>query len=647
MMNKLLTLLRLPALLLGVAVLFITDRYLGTESYHLALRVVAVVLLLISLASTAALSGLAGRQGYTSEASGWRFLCIWQVVIAGAIGAYLGYVKLLGNATVPESPASKALLATWLVLFTLGAFAGIGGEWAMHGAGRGQAAEPLRVRRSSAAWLAVGLLLAFLVTLNFVGDKKDIQRDWSYLKVRTPSESTRNMLKTLTGDLTIALFYPPGNEVRTTISDYFNALASGDPHIKLEWYDKDMAPTKAEEYRVAKNGQIVLDMKGKKSRIDTGTSLGKAKKTLKELDSEFQKAFLETTSERKTLYFTRGHGEASWVGDSADNPLRGLRMLESFLKQQNYSTRLFGITEGSATAVPDDAAAVVIIGPSEPFQKSEVDAIRAYLERGGNLMVFLGLDKSTGNALIPAAGDSQPLYELLDGIGLHFNSVPLANEHHVVATHSDADAWFIYTNVFTSHESVSSLARHDERVGVLMYQSGYFTVLPSHDKWKTTETVRALSDTFADVNRNFKFDQGEKRDAYILGATAELKDVPGAKDKRPDDPAKKSHQGRVVAFADANVLSDALVRNIGNILYLSDSLKWLIGESELQGKLADEEDVKIRHTSKEDVFWFHGTVVAVPLLVLVVGFIATRRRPRDGKEPDGKKDKEEGKPDAA
>ena len=68
------------------------------------------------------------------------------------------------------------------------------------------------------------------------------------------------------------------------------------------------------------------------------------------------------------------------------------------------------------------------------------------------------------------------------------------------------------------------------------------------------------------------------------------------------------------------------MRNVGNALFFADSLKWLVGQAELQGQLASEEDVKVRLSKKEDIYWFQGTVVVVPLLVLGAGFIATRRR---------------------
>jgi hypothetical protein len=222
-------------------------------------------------------------------------------------------------------------------------------------------------------------------------------------------------------------------------------------------------------------------------------------------------------------------------------------------------------------------------------------------------------------------------------MGITYNPVQLANEkNHLVATHTDADNTVIFTNVFTSHESVSTLARHDERVALLVYRSGYFTVKPDTGKYKAFETVRSLSDTFADKNRNYKFDPDEKKEAYVIGAVAEQKRPPDAA-KDPKDPGKKDdRKGRVVAFADAASISDGLLSNSqGNAVFIADSLKWLVGKAELQGQIADEEDVKIRHTRKEDLIWFHSTVVVVPLLVLGAGFLATRRKKTNAKEKVG------------
>jgi len=627
-MNNLFVWLRLPLTIVGLVLFFIAERYFATETFHLGLRVGALVLIAAGLGLTLALSASAGSRGQKGEAKSWRLAALWIVGLLVSLGLYVAYLKALGDRPSPETFAHKALLAVWLLGLCLSLFAGAGLEWGLRESGQGEFAEPIRVRKSGAGWISVGVLFAALVALNYAGEKKNVTRDWSYLKVRTPSESTVKMVKTLTQDMTIALFYPPGNEVRTMIADYFSAIAAAEPRIKVQYFDKDMHPTQAEAHRVSRNGQIVFDVGGKKARIDTSTTIAKARKTLKELDSEFQKNFLEITADKKTVYFTRGHGEASWVGDSADDALKSLRLLEGYLRQQNYSVRLFGVAEGSASAVPDDASAVVIVGPTEPFQQEEVDALKRYVEGGGNLMVFLDLERA-GGELAPQGGgaQAQPLYGLIQSMGIRYNETPMANDKpngHVASSRSKSDHWFIFSNIFTSHDSVVSLARHDERVAVVVYQGGYLSVTPELGNWKAFETVRTLSDTFNDINRNFDFDEKdqEKRDAWVIGAVAEFKgQTPAA-----TDPKKKNKNGRVVVFTDATAVSDALVRNIGNALYFADSLKWMVGESELAGQIASEEDVKIRHTRREDVTWFYGTVVAVPLLVLGAGYLATRRR---------------------
>jgi hypothetical protein len=629
-MNKLFRILRLPFFVAGIALLFFGDRYLSIETYHLALRISAFALMVLSLVMTFVLSMGAAAKSHTGEAKSWRKLVAWQVVVIASLGAYLLYRKSLGDAATPETVTAKIWLGVWLVGLVLGLFSAIGLEWAMRDTGHGPNAEPQRVGRSGLAWLSTGLFFGALIAFNYGAAKKNVTRDWSYLKIRTPSESSMNMVGTLTQDLSIALFYPQGNEVKTLVSEYFDAMKAKEPRVKVEYFDKDMNPAKAEEFKVSRNGQIVFDVGGKKSRIDTGTTISKARKTLKELDSQFQKSFLEITSERKTVYFTRGHGEMSWVGDEADNQLRSLRLLETFLRQQNYSTRLLGVAEGLASAIPDDASAVIIAGPTQPFAPEETAALKTYVEAGGNLMVLMDIESGTGESGVLPAGSTDPLAAMMAEMGLRYNKEPLANQKNsIAATRSPSDVWFIYSNIFTSHESVSSLSKHDERVALLYYQGGHFSVTPELGRWKTFETVRALSDTFIDLNRNFKKDDNEKADAYVMGAVAELKDP-----KAPAG-ADKNRKGRVVALGDATVIADALVRNVGNVLFFADSLKWLVGESETAGALASEEDVKIRHTRKEDAVWFHGTVIIVPALVLGAGFLATRRRKITVKKGDG------------
>lgn len=628
-MQKLLFGLRIPLIIIGLVLFFVAERYLAAESYHLGLRWGGFALVGVAWLSGLALLLKAQGEGRPAEAKALTTTLLWQLGVLAGLGLYLAYRSVLGDQLVPEQPLSKVLLGAWVLVLALSLLAGVGIEWAMRDHGLGVHAEPQHVARSGASWLLVGMLLSFLVAINYVGEKKNITRDLSYLKVTSPSPSTLGMVKSLTQDIQVAVFFPQGNDVRAFVAQYLDQLAKSEPKLKLAYYDRELDPTKAEEYRVARNGQIVLDYNGKKARLDTGTNLTKARKTLRSFDAEFQKTFLEVTALRKTLYFTRGHGEPSWIGQGSEDPLKSLGLLEGMMRGQSYSLKLFGVGEGSATAVPDDAALVVVVGPTSPFQKEEVEALRSYLDRGGKLLVLLDIAKKTGDAATaPAAPEDDPLRQLLSEIGVTFQDIPLGNDKNfVAATRSPADAWFLFSNSFTSHESVASLARNDERLAVLFFQTGALKIKADSGKWKAYESIRSLTDTFADINRDFKYTAGsEKREAYVLAAVAESKE--GKKGK--DEGGKAQEQkARVAVIADATLASDALIRNPGNALFIADSIKWLAGDVERTGEVASEEDIKIRHTRKEDVLWFYATVALVPLLVLGGGFVATRRRARE------------------
>ena len=61
-------------------------------------------------------------------------------------------------------------------------------------------------------------------------------------------------------------------------------------------------------------------------------------------------------------------------------------------------------------------------------------------------------------------------------------------------------------------------------------------------------------------------------------------------------------------------------------------MRWLAGESSVQGLPNTEEDVKIEHTKQADLGWFYATIFGGPGLVLGAGVLVSRRsRARGGK----------------
>jgi len=615
-MIKALRIGRLPLFIIGLVLFFITERYLYAETYHLALQIIAGVIVLLSILTPWLLGQQSKNKQLNEEAKSYFALGIYQLAVGAGLVGYLVYYASLGASGIPESLVQKALLALYLVLLVVGLISGVGAEFAFKECGTGELAESKKVQRSMLSWCSIGLLLVGLFGFNYAAAKKDIVSDWSYLKTTTPSSSSRAMLKSLDKELEIALFYPATNAVRLQVSQYFDSMKGVNSKVAINYYDKDLNPQAAETFRVSRNGQIVLSIGTKRARIDTGLELTKARKSLATLDGEFQKAFFDVTADRKTAYFTRGHGEMSWLGANGNNQLKSLKTIEAYLRQQNISLKQFGVSEGSAEMVPDDASVVIIVGPTKPFQTAEINALKDYLNKGGSVVTFFDLDADLSETQIKP--NDWPLRELYSEMGINFIDEMLANDReYVSATKSERDKWFVHTNVFTSHPSVVSLSKHEERVALMLFESGYFNIKNTSTGWKATETVKSLSSTFVDLNRDFAINaNAESRSARVVGAVSEKK-IAG-------NPDRKS--SKVVAFSDATFLADAVIRNPGNRLYFADSIKWAAGQAEFAGAISTEEDVRIVHTSKEDAIWFNGTVFAMPLLVIGFGFFATRKK---------------------
>ncbi len=131
--------------------------------------------------------------------------------------------------------------------------------------------------------------------------------------------------------------------------------------------------------------------------------------------------------------------------------------------------------------------------------------------------------------------------------------------------------------------------------------------------------IRTDANTWEDKNKNLEFDGGsEARKMYPVAAAVTL--------RKPAAATDKTQEGRAFVIGDSDVFSDLLIRNRANALLAFDAVRWLLGEPEVAGPVSNEEDVPVRHTRKQDVFWFYSSVFLAPGLVLFAGWVATRKR---------------------
>ncbi len=462
------------------------------------------------------------------------------------------------------------------------------------------ALPPRSVQRARDTGLATALALALVFPLNYLAGQHDWRHDTAYFRTTDVGTSTRALAQTLSDPITVYAFFPPGSDVRQQVEPYLHALAeAGDGMIVVEWLDQALAPQLAEELRVRENGTVAFVRGETVERLNLGMDLDRARTRLRRLDGSVQQHLLSLAKGERVAYLLVGDGEAS--PRERDEPLRKLNVFKQLLDSQNYVVRNFGVTEGSADAVPEDAEVVIVPAPMEPLLPEEERTLIEYIDDGGRLFLMV-------------EPDGDPLTAVLGHLGVRAESSALAHATaHVRQTRGIGDRVTLVSNRFGSHEAVTTLSRNSTQLAVVTP-----TVTPiektGEGSGRVTTLIRSLPDTWLDIDGDRMRGDDEPAKVWDLAVAIE----------GPGDDGY-----RAVVIGDVNAFSDPILQfSQGNAVFAVDTLRWLADEASLAGESETEEDVRIQHTRDQDIAWFWGTIFGVPAMVFLTGliFVNVRRR---------------------
>ena len=334
--------------------------------------------------------------------------------------------------------------------------------------------------------LALGLVM---ITCN-IANERNKRVDVSYFRTSSPGEATVNMVGSLNETMKVMLFFPDVNEVLLEVEGYFEALQQEtNDKIVIEKHDWMASPTLAKEHGVKKDGTVVFVRGDKTEKLQISPEIDKArKKDLREFDSKVQEALMKVIREKRTIYFTTGHGELN--DPSPDRQLianipdlaRGSRkssVLKKGLKMLNYDTKDLGFGK----PIPDDADIVVVLAPTAPLLDVELQQLDQYLAGGG--AVLFALDP-IGEATLGV---------LESRLGVRFNPAPLADQkEHLRYRGAPTEREWIMTNQFSSHASITTTGRQEARSGIVLFKAGSLEDAEfgtKSEKRKRTYTVRS------------------------------------------------------------------------------------------------------------------------------------------------------------
>jgi ABC-type uncharacterized transport system involved in gliding motility auxiliary subunit len=163
-------------------------------------------------------------------------------------------------------------------------------------------------------------------------------------------------------------------DFQTLLSDYQNRSGG---KLSFEFIDPEARPGDAIAAGITATGTIVYQMADKK-QDSTGTT-----------EKDVSTALVKLERPEKKVYFTTGHGERIFDGTGPQD----YGTIKQGLERDNFATAALNLV--TARVVPDDAAEVIIGGPTNPFLTEEKDALKAYLDGGGKIVALVGPNSKT------------------------------------------------------------------------------------------------------------------------------------------------------------------------------------------------------------------------------------------------------------
>ncbi len=395
------------------------------------------------------------------------------------------------------------------------------------------------------------ILLAAIVFVNLLVNAlpdgiKNV--DTTSFGLYTLSETTEKYLGTLNEEITLNFICQGGTE-DDVIRNFIDRYAGATPNIKVKVVDPIVSPNFLTEHNVddAVNHSVVVSSERRSKLVSYddmfyyySSLLGKM--TYNQLQSYYQmgySAYLTdveeffagesgitgaieyvTADSVPSIYILDGHGESALSAN-----------ITGLFDSYGMMYKTLNIALG-ADAVPEDCSLIIINAPTLDLTASEKDKLLAYLNKGGNILMFsgVGADKLSNFAALSAAwGMSAGADTLYEGASDNYYQQPA----------------YIIPDVNSEHDAVSAI-------------SSYTLLAPSSHAILTSETTGITFSTLLSTSdKAYTKPSDEKTDAqsYALAVSAE----------------KELENGDVAKFiwcGSSNMISDTFINATnGNNLY--------------------------------------------------------------------------------
>ena len=486
-------------------------------------------------------------------------------------------------------------------------------------------ARAMSGRQAKLGALSIGsvlLVVAIIAAINYIASRQNERWDLTANRVFSLSDQTRRVLESLDAPIDVKVFARSDDfgRFRDRLTEYENAA----DRMTVEYVDVDQKPTLANQYQIQSYGTVVFEYKGRTERV-----VGDGEQ---ELTNALKKV---VEGAEKKVYFVEGHGEKDPA--SADQRA-GYSAAKAALESDNFAVETLPLVQRGQ--VPDDATVVVLAGPKTDYLQPELDALAAYLARGGKLLVLLDppdradapelaslvafLDtwgiKASRDIVVDASGIGQ-----LAGIQSPVVPAVLRYPGHAITEN------FRLMTVFPLARSVSAVAGGvNGRVAQNFLETG-------ERSWAETDLAAVF-----ETGELREPEEGARTGPIAIGAavSAPATEAPKTEAAAGDTGEAKAEgettegaetapkpETRLAAIGDSDFAANSMLGAQGNRDLFLNAVNWLAQQENLIAiRPREPDDRRIALTGDQQTMVFWLSVVIIPGLLLVVGVHTWWRR---------------------
>ena len=466
--------------------------------------------------------------------------------------------------------------------------------------GRGFSRRQVRYGVVSAASVLVVLLI--LGGINWIAARQSKRWDLTAGSQFTLSDQTKKILGGLKEPVKVRVFASSrtAERFRDRLTEYTHATDK----LTVEYIEPLKQPALASQYQVQQDGTVVFEYAGRTERATSDAE--------QDLTNALVKAI---QGQQKKVYFVQGHGEK----DTTSNERTGYSGAASALGGDNFTVERVVLAQ--QTAVPADAAVVVVAGPRTDYLPAEMDMLRAYLRKGGKVLLMLDPPESTESAPLPnliafarewgvEAGnnvvvDLSPAGRFL-GTG---PSIPVAASY---PSHPISERMETLTAYPLARSITPAAGGAEGRVAQSIVET-------SQNSWAETD-LKALSTT-GEARRDEG--SGDKAGPVSLAAA-----VSAAAPEAPAAPEGQSKaESRVVVFGDSDFASNLALGVQGNRDFFLNAVNWLAQQENMiaiRAREASDRRVTMTAEQQQRVYWL--ALFIIPGLIILAGVQSWWRR---------------------